>query len=175
MRLAEMPDLSCCAHALQLVVNEHLSSQRVMGDIISKPKTCAMHFNHSVLAKQHLRAIQEDLGLPQHGVIQAVPTRWNSTLHMLQRMVEQKRALSVYAGEYGKFTCPTAEQWVTVSNLIETLSPIEEVTLERGSSEDVTTGRGPTTRGIGTLRQTMLESFERRFHQAKETKCLVRL
>lgn len=36
MRLAEIPDLSCSAHTLQLVVNEGISSQRAVGDIISK-------------------------------------------------------------------------------------------------------------------------------------------
>ncbi|KAK0151949.1 hypothetical protein N1851_006689 [Merluccius polli] len=36
----------------KLVVNEGISSQKAVGDIISKLKTCAIHFNHSVLAKQ---------------------------------------------------------------------------------------------------------------------------
>ncbi|KAL7852785.1 hypothetical protein SRHO_G00185700 [Serrasalmus rhombeus] len=72
-------------------------------------------------AKQRLMAIQEGLGLPQHGIIQAVPTRWNSTLHMLQRMLEQKRALSVYSGEHGTFASLSAEQWDIISNLVDTL------------------------------------------------------
>lgn len=74
LRLADSPDLSCSAHTLQLVVKEGISSQRVVGDIIAKLKTCARHFSHSVLAKQHLGAIQKDLGLPQHSIIQDVPT-----------------------------------------------------------------------------------------------------
>lgn len=89
MRLAELPDFSCSAHTLQLVINDGLSSQRAVLDIIAMLKSCATHFDHSVLAKQRLRAIQEELGLPKHSIIQAVQTRWNSTLHMLQRMFEQ--------------------------------------------------------------------------------------
>lgn len=54
---------------------------------------------------------------------------------MLQRMLEQKFALNAYVGEHGKFTCPTAEQWDIISNLIETLGPIEEVTLEMSKAE----------------------------------------
>ena len=51
---------------------------------------------------------------------------------MLQRMLEQKRALTIYYSEYelGGYSCPTADQWNIVANVIETLLPIEEVTLE---------------------------------------------
>ncbi|XP_077340549.1 zinc finger BED domain-containing protein 4-like [Lithobates pipiens] len=187
LRLADIPDLSCSAHTLQLVVKEGISSQRVVGDIIAKLKTCATHFSHSVLAKQRLGAIQKDLGLPQQSIIQDVPTRWNSTLHMLQRMLEQKRALNLYVAEHGKFTTPPAEQWDIISNLIDTLGPIEEVTLDISKAEAsisciipciavlkmVLQAEGHTTRGIQTLRETMWQSMERRFTKIEDTKCLV--
>lgn len=108
MKLADLPDLSCTAHILQLVINDGLSSQRAVLDIIATWKSCAGHFGHSVLAKQRLREIQEELGLPTHSIIQAVQTRWNSTLHMLQRMFEQRRALNVYASDHGHIICPSA-------------------------------------------------------------------
>ena len=95
MRLAEIPDLSCTAHSLQLVVNDGLSSQRAVTNIIAILKKCATHFHHSILAKQCLKDIQKELGLPQHILIQTVPTRWNSTLHMLQRALEQKDIFSM--------------------------------------------------------------------------------
>lgn len=130
LRLADIPDLSCSAHTLQLVVKEGISSQWVVEDIIAKLKTCATHFSHSVLAKQCLWAIQKDPALPQHSIIQDVPTRWNSTLHWLQKMLEQKRALNLYVAEHGRFTAPPAEQWDIISNLIDILGPIEEATLD---------------------------------------------
>ena len=52
MRLAEVPDLSCSAHTLQLVVNDGINSQRAVADIIAKLKPSATHFDHS--AKQRL-------------------------------------------------------------------------------------------------------------------------
>lgn len=187
MRLAELPDFSCSAHTLQLVINDGLSSQRAVLDIIAMLKSCATHFDHSVLAKQRLRAIQEELGLPKHSIIQAVQTRWNSTLHMLQRMFEHRRALNVYAGEYGHISSLSAAQWDIVSNLIETLAPMEEVTLEMSHSNSTAAciipsvsvlklmlqQEGSSTQGIKTLRKTMLDSLTRRFSKAEETKCLV--
>lgn len=96
MRLAEMPDLSCSAHTLQLIINDGLSSQRVVVGILAKLKRIATHFNHSVVAQQGLSVIQEEVGVPQHSILQAVPTRWNSTLHILLGMLEQKRAITAY-------------------------------------------------------------------------------
>ncbi|XP_051800344.1 zinc finger BED domain-containing protein 4-like [Acanthochromis polyacanthus] len=187
LRLSELPDLSCTAHTLQLVVNDGLTSQRAVTDVIAILKRCATHFHHSILAK-HLRKIQGELGLPEHSIIQAVPTRWNSTLHVLQRMQEQKRALTIYSGEHRGFAALTAEQWDLVSNLIETLLPIEEVTLEVSHSNSSASciipsltvlkmlfqnDEGPNTRGIRTLRQTMRESLDKRFSKIKDTKIVV--
>ncbi|XP_064816522.1 uncharacterized protein LOC135533058 [Oncorhynchus masou masou] len=187
VRLAEPPDFSCSAHTLQLVINDGLSCQRAVLNIIAMLESCATHFDHSVLAKQRLRAIQEELGLPKHSIIQAVQTRWISTLHMLQRMFEQKRALNAYAGEYGHISGLSAAQWDMVSNLIETLAPMEEVTVEMSHSNSTAAciipsvsvlklmlqQEGSSTQGINTLRKTMLDSLTRRFSKAEETKCLV--
>ncbi len=187
MRIAELPDMSCSAHILQLVVNDGLNSQRAVLNILSVMRSCATHFNHSLLAKQRLAVIQQDLGLPAHSIIQAVPTRWNSTLHMLVRMLEQKRALNIYASEHGGFNSLSAEQWNIVSNLIETLSPVEEVTLEMSHYESsasciipsvkvlkmLLSSQGPSSHGIKTMRQEMLESLTRRFAKVEEVKCAV--
>uniref|UniRef100_A0A8C1F800 BED-type domain-containing protein n=2 Tax=Cyprinus carpio TaxID=7962 RepID=A0A8C1F800_CYPCA len=184
MRLVEMPDLSCSAHTLQLVVNDGLQAQRAVGDILAKLKRCATHFGHSVPAKQRLEQIQKDVGLPEHRILQACPTRWNSTLHMLQRMQEQKRALTVYSGDFGHFTCPSVEEWDLVEKLINTLEPIEEITLEVSKSDASASciiptievlkrfleTQGPETRGIQTLRKVMLDSLIRRFSKIAESK-----
>lgn len=55
LRLAEIPDLSCSTHTIQLVVNDGMNSQKVVLDINAKLKSIAKHFNHSVLAKQNLK------------------------------------------------------------------------------------------------------------------------
>ena len=55
MRLVEMADLSCSAHILHLVINDGLSSQRVVVDILAKRKKIATHFHHSVTAVQRQR------------------------------------------------------------------------------------------------------------------------
>lgn len=186
MRIAELPDMSCSAH-IQLVVDDGLNSQRAVQNILSVLKSCATHFNHSVLAKRRLAVIQQDLGLPAHAIIQAVPTRWNSTLHMLVRMQEQRRALNIYTSEHSGFTSLSADQWSIITNLIETLSPVEEVTLEMSHYKSsasciipsvkvlkmLLSSQGPSSHGIKTMRQEMLESLTRRFAKVEEVKCAI--
>lgn len=105
----------------------------------------------------------------------------------MQRMYEQRRALNVYASEHGHITCQTAAQWDIMANLIETLAPLEEVTLEMSHSESSAScvipsvsvlkmmlqQEGPSSAGIKTLRKTMLDSLTKRFSKAEDTKNLV--
>ncbi len=64
LSLAEIPDLSCSAHTIQLVVTDGINSQRVVLDVNAKLKNIAKHFNHSVLAMQNLKKIQKNLASP---------------------------------------------------------------------------------------------------------------
>lgn len=187
MRIAQVPDLSCTAHTLQLCINDGLIAQRMVKDMLAKMRKIATHFNHSVVAQQRLSAIQEEVGVPQHSILQDVSTRWNSTLHMLSRMLEQKRAITTYSSDHGHFVCPTAEEWDVAANLVETLTPLEQVTNELSRADasasciipnisvlkQVLMSEGPTTRGIQTLRKTMLESLERRFDKVIGSKQVV--
>jgi len=45
-------------------------------------------------------------------------------------MYEQRQILNVYVGEHGHISGLSATQWDIVSNLIDTLVPIEEFTME---------------------------------------------
>ena len=47
LRLTDVPDLSCSAHTIQLVVNDGINSQRVVLDVNAKLKTIAKHFNRA--------------------------------------------------------------------------------------------------------------------------------
>ena len=47
---------------------------------------------HSIKAMTELRAAQLEENLPQHQLLQAMAIRWNSTLIMLERLLEQRTA-----------------------------------------------------------------------------------
>ena len=51
------------------------------------------HLHKSAQAKAHLTDKQENLGVKAHSLIMDVKTRWNSTLGMIERYVEQHPAI----------------------------------------------------------------------------------
>lgn len=83
------------------------------------------------------------------------------------------------------FVCPTAEEWDLAANLEETLTPLEEITLEMRKADSSASciiscvavvmlqSEGPNTAGIKTLRKIMLESLEKRFAKVEESKEVV--
>ena len=93
----------------------------------------------------------------------------------------------MYAGEYGHISSLSATQWDVVSFLIETLAPMEEMTVEMSHSNATAAciipsvsvlklmlqQVGSSTQGIKTLQKTMLDCLTRQFSKAEKTKCLV--
>lgn len=65
---------------------------------------------------------------------QDVLTRWNSTVCMLQRLHEQKHALSAYVADSDLPSMFTGSQWKLVENMISLLGPFEEITQRISSS-----------------------------------------
>lgn len=85
----------CFIHTLQLAIKASLHVQNV-SNALTSARRIATHFNHSSSAQPKLKAIQEELNLPDHLLIQDITTRWSSTYYMCERLVEQKRAISLY-------------------------------------------------------------------------------
>uniref|UniRef100_A0A183CCI8 Uncharacterized protein n=1 Tax=Globodera pallida TaxID=36090 RepID=A0A183CCI8_GLOPA len=67
-----------------------------MKSILEKSRRTISHFNHSNLAKERLEDAQTQEDAPKHALIQDVPTRWNSSFLMGERLIEQRRALELY-------------------------------------------------------------------------------
>lgn len=84
----------CVAHTLNLSINEAISSNTEFLDVLKKCRTLVGHFKHSVSASEKLRQLQIQMGLSQLKVKQDVTTRWNSSLHMMERLIEIKAPLS---------------------------------------------------------------------------------
>uniref|UniRef100_A0A183C186 Dimer_Tnp_hAT domain-containing protein n=1 Tax=Globodera pallida TaxID=36090 RepID=A0A183C186_GLOPA len=88
----------CGAHQLNLCVDKTLKLPR-MKSILEKCRRTISHFNHSNLAKERLEDAQTQEDIPKHALIQDVPTRWNSSYLMGERLTEQRRALELYLCE----------------------------------------------------------------------------
>ena len=128
MTEANLPSFGCFAHSLQLVVNDGVLSQRSVKDFLAIVRSIVGHFKHSSVAYHKLALIQENLDLPKHKLKQDVSTRWNSTLYMVESILEQKMALAAYAAE-NSIVQLTPTQLELAKRIVVVLSPVEEITV----------------------------------------------
>lgn len=120
----------CFIHTLQLAIKASLHVENV-SDALTCARKIVTHFNHSSTAQEKLKTIQKELNLPEHQLVQDVTTRWNSTYYMLERIVEQKRAISLYISDNSgsvKIQNCTERQWLILKECLILLKPFEEVT-----------------------------------------------
>jgi hypothetical protein len=75
-----------------------------------------------------LHELQAQLNLPHHQLIQDVATRWNSSFYMLERLLEQRQALVLYATENDAVSTLSAFQWDVMKTIVGLLGPFEEAT-----------------------------------------------
>jgi len=187
VRESGLQSQSCFIHTLQLCINDSIFSQRAVKDIIAISRNIVTHFNHSPSAVNKLTIIQEQLGLKTHKLIQDVSTRWNSTFYMLQRILEQRKALVTYTVDHS-IASLSEYQWSMADKLSHLLKPFEEITRGASKRESTTSIIIPTVltlklflskalksrsfSGIVTTIEELETSVKRRFDAYLEEKSL---
>ena len=144
------------------------------------------HFKHSTIAYHKLDQIRDRLDINKHKLQQDEPTRWNSTLYMLQTIYEQKTALAAYATEHGSITMLSPNQIELTRKLIAALEPVEEITKMVSTDTASISVLIPLVKilkkalskhdddsGIQTMKLEMLTSLERRFDDIEESQLLL--
>ena len=118
----------CLAHTLQLSIKKALNISKVHSTI-GRCKKLVEHFNKSPKETYKLREKQKMLQIPEHQLIQDCPTRWGSTLNMLERVSEQQAAIAAVLME-GKLQhlMPEGGEWSIIESLVNILHPFQEAT-----------------------------------------------
>ncbi|XP_062615878.1 E3 SUMO-protein ligase ZBED1-like [Saccostrea cucullata] len=133
----------CYGHRLNLVVKHSLDIPEV-GRLLGKGRKLVTFFHQSSSSTDLFHEKQKLLfdgqttkNLIGHKLINDVPTRWNSTLYMLQRLVEQfpvmmalanDPALSKQASSTFKNCVFSFEEQSTAENIVSLLQPFEKAT-----------------------------------------------
>lgn len=133
MNIGGFIGIPCLAHTLQLVVKDGLLHQRAIMNIASACRRTVGHFKHSSKATKALKAAQETLGLPTHKLIQDEPTRWNSTKHMFDRLLEQRRPLALAAPELNLPSELSNNDWELVEKITKLLKIFDDATFQASS------------------------------------------
>ena len=123
--LSDLNNLDCFAHQLQLVVKAGVTTQKSVSDLLTKCRSIATHFNHSAAAQEEF---QERLNVPQLSVVQDVATRWNSSLHMLERTSQMKEAVCLYSANNNKIKPLSASDDDLLKKCVSLLKPFDDVT-----------------------------------------------
>ncbi|XP_065654812.1 zinc finger BED domain-containing protein 4-like [Hydra vulgaris] len=139
MEVGKFTNMPCLAHTLSLVVKDGCLDNERISLLTATCRRIVGHFKHSVKSYKFLRQSEKILGLPKHSINQDEPTRWNSTFHMLNRLIEQKDAILLVTPHFPKATQQNKElstgEWDSLVLLVAALKVFEEVTLTASSSK----------------------------------------
>ena len=130
LNILDILAIPCLAHTLQLIIHDGIFKVKAVQEMLAIARKIVTHYHHSVTATQCLKDMQVKLGCPEHCLIQDVDTRWNSTFYMIQRLIEQRRPISVANAELNVKFEMTQAQWKLAEKVMLILGPIEEATRE---------------------------------------------
>ncbi|XP_023217521.1 zinc finger BED domain-containing protein 4-like isoform X2 [Centruroides sculpturatus] len=120
---------SCVVHTLNLSINEAINLITELNTVIKKCRGLVRYFKHSVLFIEKLKKVQVQMGYPILKVKQDVATCWNSSLIMIERLMEIKDALSVVITDLPKARdFLNEEEWNILKDCVAIMKPLQHLT-----------------------------------------------
>lgn len=139
VRQGEWKSIGCFAHSINLLVQKALQE---LEDFLTKVKSIVTFFKRSSSALARLKQTQKQMNIPELKLVQEVPTRWNSTLDMLERILTLKEAIiSTLALDNPELNSITQEEWMMLPVLIDLLKPFRAITEEISAEKNVTVSK----------------------------------
>ncbi|XP_053298983.1 E3 SUMO-protein ligase ZBED1 [Pleuronectes platessa] len=86
--------LQCFGHRLHLAIENAVKDDSRIARAAGLCKKLVGHFSHSWKQKMALKEAQQEHNLPEHSLITECPTRWGSRQKMMERILEQRQAIS---------------------------------------------------------------------------------
>ena len=124
-RLTGWNHIPCFAHTLNVIVKGALEADLKLTALKRKSKDIVAFFHHSSKASKKHTDIQKQIEVPEKKLIQDVDTRWNSTCHMFERMIELHESVIM---------CISVEELEIIKKSIWS---VERATVEMSSSKFV--------------------------------------
>lgn len=124
----------CCAHILNLIVQDGLKE---LDEAIVKVRDTVKYCKGSQARKKSFLHSVQYVGIDStRGLRQDVPTRWNSTYHMLDSALYHKKAILHLAKTDANYVhCPSFEEWSRIEKICNFLQVFHDVTLAFSGSK----------------------------------------
>ncbi|XP_008181981.1 zinc finger BED domain-containing protein 1-like [Acyrthosiphon pisum] len=161
VRLMDIPQIPCTAHKLNLIVQQSLEMSEVdeadrdetggFKNILKKCRNIVAFFKRSEVGNRILVEKQKQLGINKVlKVKQDVRTRWNSTLLMLERLVQLKEPLTIAIISLTRAPIfLDHDEWNIVEDIIPLLRPFNCLTVELSAEQYPTISKViPLIRGL---------------------------
>ncbi|XP_030764036.1 zinc finger BED domain-containing protein 4-like isoform X2 [Sitophilus oryzae] len=137
--LLKIRHLPCYAHSLNLVVQENFNDLKTN---IKRCKDIVTFIKSSNVAMEIFKKeqnIDDDITNKQYKLIQEVPTRWNSTFYMIERILKTNEAISRTLLKVRKAPQPLSVDELSILNdVVKVLKCFEEATKKISGGSYVT-------------------------------------
>uniref|UniRef100_A0AAR2KWN2 BED-type domain-containing protein n=1 Tax=Pygocentrus nattereri TaxID=42514 RepID=A0AAR2KWN2_PYGNA len=132
VKLNNWSRLSCFGHRLHIHI--------FLAKAVSVGKKIVSAFSHSWKRQRALQEVQRDMGLPQHKLVTETPTRWGSKQKMIQRLLEQEKAITqvLAADRSTRHLVPTWQDIEVLDSVNKALGPLLEFTNALSAEDYVT-------------------------------------
>ncbi|XP_066524358.1 zinc finger BED domain-containing protein 4 [Hoplias malabaricus] len=117
--------MHCFGHNIDLIVNEAIKSQRMVQNLLSIARKICERVHRSSKAKEKLAELQKAYNLPENQLVQDVPSKWKTSYFMLERLVEQKKAIDEMSLECNFRELISCDQWEVMQSVCNALKPFE--------------------------------------------------
>ncbi|XP_032577030.1 zinc finger BED domain-containing protein 4-like [Drosophila sechellia] len=126
--LMKMKHLPCVSHTFNLLVQDLLKIDSIV-PLLAKCKRIVSLFKSSSIATKKLKNAQTSKS--RYGLIQEVPTRWNSAYYMIQRIILVNDSLSALLLNSTKDPRPlSADEMFVLVEICQVLAQFHEATVQ---------------------------------------------
>lgn len=153
----------CAGHTLQLCINSALKKDPVCRTVAAARRLVS-HFKKSAKATTALAEKQRELNVAEHKLVQDVATRWNSVYLMLDRLLEQRGAVSAVLTDStvskrsDRDLELTTSQWRMAEDIVNVLKPM--IKLTELLSQDMNTSLSATVPMLMNIKKRHLVVHE---------------
>ena len=126
----EHSSVQCFSHTVNLIVSEAIKSQRMVQNLLSIARKLCERVHRSPRAREKLAELQKEYELPQHQLIQDVPSKWSTSFHMPECLIEQKRAVNEVSIECNFRELISCDQWEVMQSVCHVLRPFDAASRE---------------------------------------------